>query len=130
MTPRPRGSITRAAACAQKNAPLRFVSMVSRQSSSGSASDGPIIEVPALLTRMSSRFHPLSAASANISAVDRSRTSPAMPMASCPSLCRSRTTRSARSCDRALTTILAPSRAYAQAIASPMPMLEPVTMAT
>src|SRR5579864_113535 len=64
------------------------------------------------------------------SANDWSRTSPAIATASCPSSRRARATRSPRSWERELTTMRAPSRANAQAIASPIPMLDPVITAT
>src|SRR5207302_855431 len=98
--------------------------------SSGRDSDGPIMDVPALFTRTSRRFHFRRAAAARCSPVDASRTSPATAMASCPSPRSARATRSPRSSERELITRRAPSRAYAQAIASPMPMLDPVIAAT
>src|SRR5262245_16795296 len=114
----------------QRKAPVRFVSITFCQRLSGISSVGMPSVMPALLTRMSSR------ACRSTAALNRATTSASTVMSvgtastAPPSCAISPATASRAVRSRAAITTLAPSMAKARAMALPMPLLAPVTMAT
>src|SRR5262245_49556144 len=114
----------------QRKAPVRLVSITFCQRLSGISSVGMPSVMPALLTRMSSR------ACRSTAALNRATTSASTVMSvgtastAPPSCAISPATASSAARSRAAITTLAPSMAKARAMALPMPLLAPVTMAT
>ena len=122
---RPPSPITRAAARAPRNAPVRFTSMTSRQSSGG-VSSGPatIGEIPALQIQTSMPPHSDAVASATASLNSATVTSPQNssvgPGSSAATELMSRWV-------RATSATLAPAREKACASSSPSPRPAPVS---
>src|SRR5215207_10132496 len=131
ITPRPAGSMWRAAAWAHRKVPLRFTARVRDHTSKPSSSDGATAPTPALLTRTSMR--PCSAASASNRAVTAagSDTSTVAALAAAgPADRRRSAVADASSSSRSATTTVAPCAARSSAIAAPRPRPAPVTTAT
>src|SRR5262245_52828413 len=103
---------------------------MSSQSAGSDSAAGPMRISPALLTTMSSRPNSVTTCCTAVSACARSATSATNAAAVPPdALMRSLRT-SRRSPRRAINATVAPAPARAVAVASPMPLLAPVTNAT
>src|SRR5215467_5467165 len=130
----PRGScafIMRIAWCAQRNAPVRFVSTICRQPSTLSSSTAPAgPNTPALLTSRSSRPHRL--ATASNSAVTDSGTVTSVGNAAAAAAGHSSPVTVSRSgCSRRPAAATChPARSSSRLIARPSPDPAPVTTAT
>src|SRR5215472_1515296 len=125
MTPPLLAAISRAAACATRNAALTL-SPSSRSSVASSTSrKGCGLLIPALLTRMSRRSRPAKAARIAAASVTSKGNDRALP----PAVVISRTTSSSSLGVRLTSTSSAPAAASANAAARPMPRPAPVTSA-
>src|SRR5256886_3464876 len=120
IDPRPRASIFAPAACCISRQPRKLVSSTRRTSSSEVSSTELVQSMAALLTSTSAPPHS-SAAPTAACAVRLSATSPATNLV-LPSLCPPAW--------RATTTTRAPCSTKSRTVASPMPAVPPVTMAT
>src|SRR3954469_13017829 len=126
-----RGSLSAArircgsAAWATYSSPLRLRSIIRSHSSTGASTIGPSSITPALLMTVSSR--PSSCAVRSTAAWACARSVTSASIASPPISPASASSRSLR---RAATATVAPCAASARAVASPIPLLAPVTSAT
>ena len=99
-------------------------------SSTGASTTGPRSITPALLTRMSSRPWLATVCATAASAAARSVTSASITDALAPPAPSSSASALSRSPRRATSVTAAPSAASRRAVASPMPLDAPVTIAT
>src|SRR5262245_45539697 len=123
----------RAASCARKNGPLRFVAKTVSQLSSVASSRSlrPTEVIPALLTSTSSRPKCRSVFAISDSRLAVSATLALIAIPWLPAFAISATTCAAASAlEWKFTTTACPSRARRSAIARPMPREAPVTTAT
>ena len=126
IDPRWRASILVAASRCMTNDPMKFVSITRRTSLAEVSMIGLVQSIAALLTRMSTPPH-CSARSIAFLAVDSLATSPAKNLVrSGP---RSATSVSPGPLRRATMTTRAPSLTNRRTVASPMPLVPPVTTA-
>src|SRR4051794_3249645 len=113
------------AAWATYSSPWRLSATIRSHSSTGASTIGPSSITPALLMTMSSRPSSRTVRSTAATACSRSVASVSIDR---PPICSASASR--RSLRRAATATVAPSAASARAVASPMPLLAPVTRAT
>src|SRR5689334_3669177 len=113
------------AACATYSSPWRLSAIMRSHSCTGASTISPSSITPALLTTMSSRPSSCAVRSTAPTACSRSVTSASMARPPISALSASR-----RCLRRAATATVAPCSARARAVASPMPLLAPVTSAT
>src|SRR5206468_4980638 len=130
LPPPPCAIITFPAACAHRNAPVRFTSITFRQSSTAMLVTGATHARPALFTRMSIRPSSAFARSTIARTSSALVTSQRMPSARTPNGESSAAVLAQRSASRAQSTTSAPISASAVAICRPSPLPPPVTMAT
>ena len=116
---------------APRKALVRLMAMVSVQPCADTPVVGPISpKVPALLNAMSSPPNRSVASATSDAASSSERTSPASATATPPAASISATTLASSASRRAASTTLAPSWANSLAVARPIPVLAPVTIAT
>src|SRR4051794_29797015 len=130
ITPRPAGSMWRAAAWAHRRVPVRWPAGGRAQPATSSPPEGPIAPTPGLLTRTSRR--PCSAMTASNSSVTCSgwETSAPRGVAARPAARRPSVVVAASCSSRSAITTLAPCAASSPAIAAPRPRPAPVITAT
>ena len=130
ILPPPPLTISRAQACATRNAPVRLIEMILFHSSRPISRNGVFPPTPALLIRMSMRPR---ASTVDLTMADTeagSATLTATGTARPPCFSRPAVASSAPSRLISAMTTVAPSRTNALAIASPMPRAPPVMTAT
>src|SRR5919202_3981539 len=123
--PSPRATMCRAAACAAKKLPLRFVSSTLSQLASSTSNTLCGMFSPALLTKRSKRPNSEATRSTPVCTEDTSVTS--ITTGTVPN--RSATC-AADFCSRLVPTTVAPASLRPSAIPAPKPLLAPVTKAT
>ena len=112
------------------NAEVRLIAMIASQRSTGKISTGATCWMPALLTRMSMRPKAPSAARIICSISAGLLMSAPWYSVFTPRFCNcASTARIASGSPKPLTTMLAPWAASASAMASPIPLVDPVTRA-
>src|SRR4029453_18650655 len=130
MRPPSRESMSRPAACANRNAPVRLMSTTFCHFSSGIASGSAAQVTPALLTRMSTLPKTATVLSTTACTSSALATSQRMPSTRNPRARIAATVGVSHSSRRAHSISAAPASASPSAISSPIPRDPPVTMAT
>ena len=125
IEPPPRSISGGIAALASRNAPVRFTSSVRCQRSSSTSAAAPPNPRPAFATTTSS---PPNASTAVATAARTCPSSAVSPATARPPV--SAATSSSGSGRRPVTTTFAPSRANMRAVAAPIPVPPPLTIAT